>query len=78
MHGVRLRLPMDVVTAKREPRQLRVENEAQKAIRFASAHGEWPLDLSDAAGRAIARRPDSDELQQQWGDLVEAVLDPRP
>lgn len=55
-------------------RQARAENEAEKAIRFASLHGEWPLDLSDAAGRAIARRPDSDDLQRRWGDLVENVL----
>lgn len=55
-------------------RQARAENEAEKAIRFASLHGEWPLDLSDAAGRAIARRPDCDEMQARWGDLVENVL----
>lgn len=57
-------------------RQTRVENEAEKAIRFASAHGEWPLDLSTAASRAIARRADSDELERRWGDLVEATLEP--
>lgn len=53
----------------------RAQNEAEKAIRFASLHGEWPLDLSPAAGRALARRPDSDELERRWGNLVEAVLD---
>lgn len=52
----------------------RAENEADKAIRFASQHGEWPIDLSPAAGRALYRRPDSDELQRRWGDLVESVL----
>ena len=55
-------------------RQARVENEAEKAIRFAAAHGEWPLDLSAAASRAIARRADSEELERRWGDLVEATL----
>lgn len=57
-------------------RQARVENEVDKAIRFAAAHGEWPMDLSPAAGRALVRRPDSDDLQRRWGDLVEAVLVP--
>ena len=56
-------------------RQARVENAVDKAIRFASAHGEWPIDLSPAAGRALARRPDSDEMERRWGNLVEAVLD---
>lgn len=55
-------------------RTSRVENEVDKAIRFAATHGEWPIDLSEAAGRALVRRPDSDELQRRWGDLVEAVL----
>ena len=55
-------------------RSARAENEAEKAIRFASSHGEWPLDLSPAAGRAIVRRPDSDDMQRRWGDLVEAAL----
>ena len=55
-------------------RSARVENEVDKAIRFASSHGEWPIDLSPAAGRALVRRPDSDDLQRRWGDLVEAVL----
>jgi hypothetical protein len=53
----------------------RDENEAEKAIRFAALHGAWPLDLSPAAGRAIARRPDSDDLERRWGSLVEVVLD---
>lgn len=57
-------------------RHTRVENEAEKAIRFASAHGEWPIDLSSAASRAIARRPDSEELERRWGDLVEATFSP--
>ena len=57
-------------------RSARIENEAEKAIRFAGEHGAWPIDLSEAASRAIARRPDSDRMQQQWGDLVEAVLAP--
>lgn len=55
-------------------RTARAENEAAKAIRFASTHGEWPLEMSDAASRAIVRRPDSDDLQQRWGDIVENVL----
>lgn len=55
-------------------RQARIENEAEKAIQFAARHGEWPIDLSEAAGRALARRTDSDELQRRWGDLVEAAL----
>lgn len=55
-------------------RQARVENEVDKAIRFAATHGEWPLDLSPAAGRALVRRPDSDDLQRRWGDLVDSVL----
>lgn len=55
-------------------RQARVENEVDKAIRFASAHGEWPIDLSAAAGRALVRREDSDDLQRRWGDLVDSVL----
>jgi len=55
-------------------RQSRVENEVDKAIRFANAHGEWPIDLSPAAGRALARRPDCDDLQRRWGDLVDSVL----
>lgn len=54
--------------------QARVENEVDKAIRFASLHGEWPIDLSPAAGRAVVRRPDSDDLQRRWGDVVEAVV----
>lgn len=66
---------MRSVVARREhQREARIENEAAKAIRFAAAHGEWPLDISPAAGRAIARRADSDELQRRWGDLVEAVI----
>ena len=52
----------------------RVENEVDKAIRFASLHGEWPIDLSPAAGRAVVRRPDGDDLQRRWGDVVEAVI----
>lgn len=55
-------------------RQARAENEAEKAIRFAALHGEWPIDLSDAAGRAIVRRPDAAQMQERWGDLVENVL----
>lgn len=55
-------------------RTARAENEAEKAIRFAAAHGEWPLAMSDAASRAIARRADSDDLQRRWGDLVESIL----
>lgn len=55
-------------------RQARVENEVDKAIRFAQAHGEWPIDLSPAAGRAVVRRPDGDDLQRRWGDVVEAVI----
>lgn len=55
-------------------RQARVENEVDKAIRFASTHGEWPIDLSPAAGRAVVRRSDADELQRRWGDVVETVL----
>ncbi|HVM46196.1 MAG TPA: hypothetical protein VM582_09700 [Candidatus Thermoplasmatota archaeon] len=57
-------------------RSARVENEVDKAIRFAAAHGEWPIDLSTAAGRALVRRPDSEELQRRWGDLVDSVLAP--
>lgn len=52
----------------------RAKNEAEKAIRFAAAHGEWPLGLSPRAGAAILRRGDSDDLQRQWGDLAEAAL----
>lgn len=63
------------VVARREAIEARVENEAHKAIKFASLHGEWPLELSQAAGRAIARRSDSAELQRRWGDLVEAIVD---
>lgn len=55
-------------------REARVENEVEKAIRFASAHGEWPIDMSPAAGRALVRRPDGEKLQGRWGDIVEAVL----
>ena len=55
-------------------RSARVENEVDKAIRFANSHGEWPIDLSEAAGRALVRRPDSDDLQKRWGDLVDSVL----
>ena len=55
-------------------RAARAENEAAKAIRFASSHGDWPIDLSPAAGRALVRRPDSDDLQRRWGDVVEAAL----
>lgn len=54
--------------------QSRAECEAEKAIRFASLHGEWPLDLSDAAGRALARRPDAATLEERWGNLVENAL----
>lgn len=64
-----------VLTRRDGLRETRVENEAVKAIRFASLHGEWPLDMSPAAGRALVRRPDSDELQRRWGDLVEAVIE---
>lgn len=55
-------------------RSARAENEAEKAIRFAALHGEWPMDLSAAASRHLARRPDSEELERRWGDLVEASL----
>jgi len=55
-------------------REIRVENEVVKAIRFASDHGEWPIDMSPAAGRALVRRPDGENLQRRWGDIVEAVL----
>lgn len=55
-------------------REARVENEVAKAIRFASEHGEWPMDMSPAAGRALVRRPDGENLQRRWGDIVEAVL----
>ena len=55
-------------------RVARAQNEAEKAIRFAAQHGEWPIDISPSAGRAIARRPDSEDLQRRWGDLVESVL----
>lgn len=58
-------------------RHARAANEAEKAIRFASLHGEWPMDLSPAAGRELARREDSDELEARWGQLVEAVLNDR-
>lgn len=61
--------------ARLDPRQARSENEAVKAIRFAAAHGAWPPDLSPAAGRVLARREDSDEMERRWGALVEAVLD---
>ena len=56
-------------------REARVSNEVEKAIRFASLHGEWPIDLSPAAGRALVRRSDGETLQRKWGDVVEAVLE---
>lgn len=52
----------------------RAQHEAEKAIRFASLHGEWPLGLSPRAGAAILRRGDSDDLQRRWGDLADAAL----
>jgi hypothetical protein len=63
-----------VLTKRDNEREARVTNELDKAIRFASRHGEWPIDLSPAAGRALVRRPDGDNLQRRWGDVVEAVL----
>lgn len=55
-------------------RLARIENEASKAIRFAHVHGGWPLDLSDAASRAIVRMPDAADMQRRFGDLVESTL----
>lgn len=56
-------------------REARIENEVDKAIRFASRHGAWPMDMSAAAGRALMRRPDGENLQDRWGDVIEAVLE---
>jgi hypothetical protein len=64
-----------VITRRETERESRVSNEVEKAIKFASLHGEWPIDLSPAAGRALVRRPDGDNLQRRWGDVVEAVLE---
>lgn len=75
MHPWNVSSFMRGVIARREfEREARVENEVEKAIRFASAHGEWPIDMSPAAGRALVRRPDGERLQTRWGDIVEAVL----
>lgn len=65
MRGILSRMP---------GRESRIENEVDKAIRFASAHGEWPHNLSPAAGRALVRRPDGGDLQERWGDVVETIL----
>lgn len=66
MRGVQSRMP---------ERGTRVDNEVEKAIRFANTHGGWPLDLSPAACRAVLRRPDGADLQEQWGDVVETILE---
>lgn len=63
-----------IVMRRGVEREARIENEVAKAIRFATDHGEWPIDMSAAAGRALVRRRDGDDLQRRWGDIVEAVL----
>ncbi|HUR69722.1 MAG TPA: hypothetical protein VM370_10805 [Candidatus Thermoplasmatota archaeon] len=63
-----------IVTRRELEPGTRVHNEVTKAIRFATQHGEWPLDMTPAAGRALVRRPDGDRLQERWGDIVEAIL----
>lgn len=69
---------MHSLMARRGPeREARIENEVAKAIRFANDHGEWPIDMSPAAGRALVRRGDGEDLQRRWGDIVEAVLQDR-